>query len=193
MLVAQAKQREFASQFKLVPKTTYSDGIYVHHEHKGPGRRQGQCCAAKRRFGRSGGASRLFEALLLELGVDLGQQSISGPERRDELVSTRGVGGADLGPKCGAYQCQARMLHSRRCETAFERCQLTLVSTLMLPARRRASVMVMMSTLAAVVPAAVATAALYLSCLVWSKSALLLGEECEEAQVVGWIRALHYL
>ena len=94
-------------------QTNDGDGICMHHEHKGPGRRKGLCISAERRFDRSGGASRLFEALLLELGVDLGQKSIAGPERREELVSTRGVGGADLGPKCGAHQCQARMLHSR--------------------------------------------------------------------------------
>ena len=38
---------------------------------------------------RSRDARRLFEVLLLELGVDLDHESIAGPERRDKLVSIR--------------------------------------------------------------------------------------------------------
>ena len=52
----------------------------------------------------------------------------------------------------------------------------TLVSTWMLPARRRASEMETISTLARSVPAALATAALYWSCLAVSKSALISGK-----------------
>jgi len=52
----------------------------------------------------------------------------------------------------------------------------TLVSTSTLPARRRASVMDTMSTLAVVVPAALAKATLYLSCLALSNSAYEDGE-----------------
>ena len=76
-----------------------------------------------------------------------------------------------------------------------ERETLTLVSTLTLPARRRPSVMARMSTLPALVPAALANAALYRSCLTLSNSACncvrmhVHGESStgsQESHKVGW-------
>jgi len=62
----------------------------LHHEQMCPRRRRGHRRAiAESTFGRSRDASRLLEALLLELSVDLCRESIAGPKRRDELVSPR--------------------------------------------------------------------------------------------------------